>query len=1056
MAQMRLRMAASPQASDWYRPLRQIQSLGCRYSRPSSLAGLHAARAAHHGQFFTPEPLARYVWSIAEPAMQRTLEKYPGGRIALFDNSIGTGRLIQFADPACHTLSGVDTHAASIAALAETADTAGFSSDFINCSMAEIQPRGYDIGLINPPFSLNLQSPFLQPFACTTWGRYGPSTGAVSHAYAVHHALAACAIVIAIVPRPFALEAGNDPALAARLAAVINPPSNAFAGEANVRVSILVFGPGLSPTAVRRLTLKSLDEPAPDFGLACSATSHRPSLNRGSIDESLPAVTIPVTGNRQVKVAHTGRKIILRFFCGLTQAKVLNAIYRETVPNNDKTRHRYPKGIKFTGQGVLDIEVHLAQPNPLASFQAFVTTICSAGGDPVVDPGLRLYLARRVRRLASERTPLRHIVYRPRGAPGHGSRLQARALTTHLADPGVWGSPVVEQRQTVELVRTEANGSRYVMDIGGREYTLNASEIKARFEIIGDQREPGWQEVHTGLMARFPALAQALRCRAHHFGIDGWLNWVYQLEDLIECLLRPRGCIAAWEMGLGKARLAIALCLLSECRHCLIVVESGLIPELKAEIAKLPIDSATWNVIRRPEDCLELRQINVISYERLRRPIAPANPRRTYARRLRRRIGLLVADEGDKLSHRDSQQSRALYALSAKRRYILTGTPAGNYPRDVLPLIAFTGGDGTASQPYGYYHAYLDPKLRQSMAYAERGVDRFRSDFVTLEWVTYEFEDDLQHGGKREVPKINNLDTYRAILAPHIKRRLAAEPEVSAYVKIPEPSITDVMVEWDDAHLAYYLMVAEEFADWYRDYRRRCGASGRQTNLVTILARIGAVRFAANYPQHASEGFDAYTAMTSKQRRIVERVVELAANGYKIVLFAHHPACLERLKRTLASQQINATLYHGEIPITRRTQALNDTFRFGPSPVLLSSYGVTKKGLNIPQADRALFYARDWSAETEHQAMRRLLRPDQTRPVTLERLMLRGSIDEYMGQMVAFKADAAAAGLDWATPQYADQEFLHLDKILCQFCDDLAELLGTERRHLRAQLAATA
>lgn len=50
----------------------------------------------------------------------------------------------------------------------------------------------------------------------------------------------------------------------------------------------------------------------------------------------------------------------------------------------------------------------------------------------------------------------------------------------------------------------------------------------------------------------------------------------------------------------------------------------------------------------------------------------------------------------------ESDQSRALWQLSAQRRYVLTGSPIPNYPRDVFGLIAFTGGDGTAAQPYGY------------------------------------------------------------------------------------------------------------------------------------------------------------------------------------------------------------------------------------------------------------------------------------------------------------------------------------------------------------------
>ncbi len=77
-----------------------------------------------------------------------------------------------------------------------------------------------------------------------------------------------------------------------------------------------------------------------------------------------------------------------------------------------------------------------------------------------------------------------------------------------------------------------------------------------------------------------------------------------------------------------------------------------------------------------------------------------------------------------------------------------------------------------------------------------RGVDRFRDDFVVLEWVTWQFAESLQEGAKREVPKIGNLHGYRAMLAPHIKRRLVAEPEVAKYIQIELPEFEVETVDW--------------------------------------------------------------------------------------------------------------------------------------------------------------------------------------------------------------------------------------------------------------------
>src|SRR5207249_1071221 len=117
-------------------------------------------------------------------------------------------------------------------------------------------------------------------------------------------------------------------------------------------------------------------------------------------------------------------------------------------------------------------------------------------------------------------------------------------------------------------------------------------------------------------------------------------------------------------------------------------------------------------------------------------------------------------------------------ALAARRRILLTGTPLANYPRDLLPLIAWVYGDGTAWQRYGLHRAFLEDNHRQSVSHAVRGIDQFRADCSTFEWITNEFAEEMQNGAKREIPKIADLAKYRRIVAPLIKRRVAQEPDV--------------------------------------------------------------------------------------------------------------------------------------------------------------------------------------------------------------------------------------------------------------------------------------
>jgi len=90
----------------------------------------------------------------------------------------------------------------------------------------------------------------------------------------------------------------------------------------------------------------------------------------------------------------------------------------------------------------------------------------------------------------------------------------------------------------------------------------------------------------------------------------------------------------------------------------------------------------------------------------------------------------------------------------------------------------------------------------------------------------------------------------------------------------------------------------------------------------------------------------------------------------------------------------------------------------------------------------------------EAQSIARLLRPQQTREVLVERIHIKGSIDEYQAQMCAHKSDAARAGLDYGSPQMADTAYEHLETILGRFCEQLAKLRGCQRHDLRKSLQA--
>lgn len=1010
--------------AQWRNRSLKLVAKGTTTRKANSLADLHRRRDEAQGQFYTPDWVARGMWSLVEPAIDRIVqaEQRP---VAIFDNSVGSGRLLQFADPEKHQLYGCDIDPECVDALCADANDAGFNYEFVTAGMEEVSAKNFGAAIINPPFGLHFDHPQMKPFQSTCYGTFGPNTSATSHLYAIDHALSSAGVVLALLP-----TTARDECLARRrLHAEILLPADTFKLEgANVRTAVYVFGPSKPVRGIQTFELAQ-GEPWPDLGLACRTTSDaRPRLVVSGVDLDEPVITTPVTGNNQVSLHHHGRRLKLKFECGYTEARVMNGILRapvEAVPSLGKKKHRYSSAISYVGDGALLLDAHLLQESPEASFQSLLSEIRALGGDPVVSHTLRGYWDKLKRRHERAAAAFRHTVKR-----GNIDDLTATAKRGMLMEQGNIKSPVIKKGEQVSVMPL---GGDYVIEKDGFTARYRRDQLQKLFDLEegADERQgANWQVVHEGLVEAFPELAASWRARIRAAGIN-WL-WPYQEYSLIELLMKPYGAIAAWEQGTGKARLSLALAILSG--RGLICVESGLVPEMVREIKKIGLSADRWQVIQSARDAGTLRQLNIISYNRLKASAGVG--KQTIAHRLRRRASMVVADEGGILSNPTSQQSRALLRLGARQLFILDGTPIGNFPRDLLPLAKAAVGGGVAHQPYDIRSGlYLEAKLRHDATGSGRGIDQFRDDFVVLEWATNEFKDDLRQGAKREIPKINNVVKFRDWTAAFVQRRLRNEPEVEPFAGCPRPVPVTRTIKWDEAHLRHYLKPAVNFSEWFEDHKRERNLEGKGVNFIAVLARINAVIQAANQPHASDAGAGTrYHPLTSKQRFAIDRLVELAAQGKKTILYATSPKLLERLERELAERGVEAVLFTGKDSIPARTKRLDERFRFGPAPVLLASLGVSQRGLNLEQASHIIFFNRDWTADAEAQAIARTTRPDQKEQVVVEYLHIIACIDEYMAQVVEWKTAAADSGLDWGDGATESEVFMHMDGILEAFC----------------------
>ncbi len=1022
--------------------LDQIQSKGSLVSKADSLAVLHEKRKETLSQFFTPDWLVKFIWQTLSPAFTGDDVRY-----RLLDNSIGNAGMFRYADPKRFHLCGLDVDGRLVETISNVFDKTDYMFDFVHAGMESVELNNFSAVIINPPFSIPLSSPFLKAYpGITHYGKYGPDTSALSHEYALAQALNYSDMVAAIVPKSTKAIVSQSALMADRLRAIFDLPSNAFKQEnvESVNTVLMVFGRKLREPAANapegiRITTCSINEssiPPTLFQLSCRSVDelghNRNPIRVIGVEESKPVITTPITGDNRVILKRAGRWIKLDFFDGAIEGRVKNAIYRTRLFSDHL--HKYPAKTRYSGQFQLNLDVISIQDDPFLALNSVCDVITSAGGQPIVTGQLKNSIKSILVENQKMGIPFGRTVFR-KGTPVFHATANKMALINRSQK-----GAAVSKNECVTVKRVETG---FVIQTGRGEFNCDHDSFFALFTPEKKVSDIGyWEDIYPSISNTFPKAINQLKAKASVLGIDQWLTWDYQLEDLCELAFKPNGAICGWQMALGKSRLAVSLALLLNGKS-LLVLKSRLVPEMDNEMKALGITD--YKVIRTLRDTQQLSKINIISYERLKMAVDRRFPKLTLAKFLRKKIKNVLCDEGGLLANHFSQQSKAVWALGAKRRYILDGTPSPNYPREMQNLAAFVAGQERAYQPYSMNGGFIEKRLFNSGEFQPTGRNEFTRRYVMLEWATNEFLDNHERGAKREVPKIKSsfLQEYRAWVAPIIKRRVQQEPAVSRYVKFPVPTLCNpIEVDWDMDHLLLYVKTAEEFAEWYKKYAKERGKEGKALNLTIILAKLDACFKAANVPSAVKGYGKGFQSLSSKEKACLDLIESEIKKGLRPIVFAKNPLVLRRLAEELRKRNITNLVFTGEETIKKRTTKLNDRIRNGDDQVMLASLGVTQDGLNLPMLNSVIFYNRSYKSREEFQAIYRLIRPQQKSKVSCHFLHLKGSIDEYMGQLIKWKNLASEAGLDYGE-QEDDEDFVHFDAFVYRFIKSVPELKET-------------
>lgn len=332
----------------------------------------------------------------------------------------------------------------------------------------------------------------------------------------------------------------------------------------------------------------------------------------------------------------------------------------------------------------------------------------------------------------------------------------------------------------------------------------------------------------------------------------------------------------------------------------------------------------------------------------------------------------IVLDEAQAIKNMATKRSRAAMELNGAFRIVATGTPIENHLGELWNLFRF-----------------INPGFLGSL-------ERFNTRFaVPIE--KHQDKDTRQH--------------LKQLIQPFILRRLKAD------VLDELPARTDIVlhVELSKEEQAFYEAVRLKALQQLSDVNTEPGR-----HHVRILAEIMRLRRACCNTQLIDEK----STLPSAKLKVFEAVLdELIENRHKALVFSQFVGHLSIIRKRLDEKAIAYQYLDGSTPVKDRKRAVN-AFQAGEGDLFLISLKAGGTGLNLTAADYVIHMDPWWNPAVEDQASDRAHRIGQQRPVTVYRLVARGTIEDQIVDLHHQKRDLANSlleGSDMAGKVSADQ-----------------------------------
>jgi len=418
------------------------------------------------------------------------------------------------------------------------------------------------------------------------------------------------------------------------------------------------------------------------------------------------------------------------------------------------------------------------------------------------------------------------------------------------------------------------------------------------------------------------------------------VEWLHHLCEV--------GChgLLADEMGLGKTLQLLALIATRPVagRANLIVCPASVVPVWREEIAKF-FPALTADVLKTGHDFTNRppAAVWIASYTQLRkhRGLLAGTE-----------FGYAILDEGQFIKNPDAKITQTCFAVRARHRVVLTGTPLENRQLDLWSIFRF-----------------LLPGLLGSRS-------SFESALLT------------DRGG--------TLTRLRAQLAPFVLRR--TKNEVAK--ELPQKVEMDLICPLTDVQRTEYARICSEGLERLGD---DVGSAMREKSFG-FLALLTRLRQTCCDPDMLP-WLNAPLTDSGKINLLLQKLAEIVGSGHKVVIFSQFVMLLDRVRTALAAQFPELPRYELTGMTLDRLKPVQQFQTATGSAVMLVSLKAAGTGITLHAADYVFLLDPWWNPAVEAQAVDRVHRIGQTNTVFVYRMVTAGTIEERIQALKASKRD---------------------------------------------------